>query len=92
MANFTTTVLRHSCRWTTPEDEPKNINGFPDTATLDVNEGFEVLYFINRYMEYKGWFSPITFQNIESHIKTRLPFNVRTHKAVREWLDVSFKR
>jgi len=92
MANFTTNVLRHSCTWTTTEDGAKKISGFPDQFTLNVNEGFEVLYFINRYMEYKMWFSPITFQNIESLLKTRLPYNVRSHKAVQEWLDINFKR
>ena len=92
MANFSTNVLRHSCSWTTPEAETKQISGFPDYVTLNVNEGFEVLYFISRYMEYKGWYSPITFQNIESYIKTRLPIKVKTHKAVQDWLDANFKR
>jgi hypothetical protein len=92
MSNFSTTVLRHSCNWTMPEEEPKKISGFPADRLLNVNEGFEMLYFINRYMEHKNWFATLTFQKIESCIKTRLPFKVRTHKAVQEWLDANFKR
>jgi len=92
MANFSSTVLRHSCVFTTPEEVSRKISGFPETAVLNVNEGFEVLYFINRYMAYRGWFAPATFQDIESYLKTRLPFKVRTHSAVKEWLDLNFKR
>jgi hypothetical protein len=92
MTHFTPETLRHSCKWNTPESDSRAIGGFPDSLVLNVNEGFEVLYFIIRYMDYRGWMSPITFQNIESVLKTRLPFKVRTHSAVKEWLDNNFKR
>lgn len=92
MTLFSPTVLRHSCKWNTPENETLKVGGFPEGLPLNVNEGFELLYFITRYMDSRGWQSTITFQNIESVLKTRLPFNVRTHSAVKEWLDVNFKR
>jgi hypothetical protein len=92
MTHFAPSALRHSCKWNTPEYVSQEIGGFPENKTLDVNEGFELLYFITRYMNSRGWASQITFQNIESLLKTRLPFRVRTHKAVKEWLDISFKR
>ncbi|KOS05214.1 hypothetical protein AM493_03550 [Flavobacterium akiainvivens] len=92
MTLFAPSVLRHSCKWNTPEAEIREIGGFPDTVLLNVNEGFELLYFITRYMDTRGWQSTITFQNIESALKTRLPFNARTHKAAKEWLDANFKR
>lgn len=92
MTLFAPTVLRHSCRWNTPESASREIGGFPENLVLNVNEGFELLYFITRYMDTHGWVSPITFQNIESVLKTRLPFKVRTHRAVKEWLDINFKK
>jgi hypothetical protein len=92
MTYFAPSILRHSCKWNTPERESRSIGGFPDHKMLNVNEGFELLYFIARYMDSRGWVSQITFQNIESLLKTRLPFNVRTHKAAKEWLDANFKR
>jgi hypothetical protein len=92
MAHFNPSVLRHSCKWNTPENESSKIGGFPDSIALDVNEGFELLYFVTRYMDSRGWESHITFQNIESVLKTRLPFNVRTHRAVKEWLDKNLRR
>jgi hypothetical protein len=92
MANFSTTILRHSSIWNIPETESKQITGFPDNIPFKWNQGYEVLHFINRYMEYRGWFSPVTFQSIESSIKTRLPFSAKTHNDVKNWLDANFKR
>ena len=92
MANFTTTILRHSSVWNTPEHDSMQISGFPDNLTFKWDQGYEVLHLINRYMAYRGWSAPATFQNIESAIKTRLPFAARTHCQVQQWLDASFKR
>ena len=92
MANFTTTVLRHSCEWDTTETECMSIQGFPDTTQLNPTQGYEVLHFINRYMRYRGWGAPSTFQDIESTIKTRLPLGIKTHDEVKTWLDTNFKR
>jgi len=92
MANFSTAILRHSSIWNIPETESMHISGFPDTIQFKWNQGYEILHFINRYMEYRGWFSPATFQNIESAIKTRLPFSAKTHNDVKNWLDANFKR
>lgn len=91
MLSFTKDVLRHSCNWTTPEAQSRQIMGFPDIP-LNVNEGYEVLHFVCRYMACKGWCAAATFQSIESSIKTRLPFAVRTHLQAKEWLDVNFRR
>lgn len=91
MLTFTKDVLRHSCSWTTPEEASRQITGFPETE-LNVNEGYELLHFVCRYMACKGWGAEATFRNIESSIKTRLPFTVRTHAQVKDWLDLNFKR
>lgn len=91
MAHFTRTILRHSGLWTAPETSNKNLSGFPDAVLFNRNEGFEVLHFINRYMDYRGWYAEQTFQKIETIIKTRLPYAVRTHKDAQQWLDANFK-
>lgn len=92
MAAFSISMLRHSAWWTTTETRSKSINGFPDNVLFNWKEGYEVLYFINRYMEYRGWNSELTFQKIESTIKTRLPFTAKTHNDVMVWLDSNFKK
>ena len=92
MINFTPDVLRHSAKWTTAEENCVSITGFPENVELNVNEGYEVIHFICRYMSCRGWLAEATFQNIESAIKTRLPFAVRSHKDIKDWLDSSFRR
>ncbi|WP_294822040.1 hypothetical protein [uncultured Flavobacterium sp.] len=92
MVNFSPDVLRHSAQWTTAEEACSTITGFPNTIVLDVNEGYEVLHFVCRYMALRGWFAEAIFQGIESAIKTRLPFGVRTHKDVKDWLDSNYRR
>ena len=91
MISFPTTILRLSAKWTKNEEVCRNISGFPDAMQLDVNEGYEVIHFITRYMACRGWGAEITFQNIETLIKTRLPFGVRSHKDVKDWLDKNFR-
>jgi hypothetical protein len=92
MAAFSIWFLRHSARWTTPETVSRDISGFPDTVFFNWTEGYEVLHFINRYMEYKKWNSEQTFKKLETTIKTRLPFSAKTHKDVMQWLDENFKK
>ncbi|MXN90656.1 hypothetical protein GR160_05410 [Flavobacterium sp. Sd200] len=91
MAKFTTALLRHSSIWNIPESETKEINGFPENVIFKWNQGYEILHFINRYMEHRGWHAPVTFQKIESAIKTRLPFSAKTHHDVKLWLDANVK-
>jgi hypothetical protein len=92
MTQFPKEVLRHSCAWTTTEEDCRKITGFPEKTALNVNEGYEVLHFVCRYMAYKGWGAQATFQNIESAIKTRLPFGVQTHSQIKEWLDANYRK
>lgn len=70
----------------------KHILQFPDNRAFNWMEATEVMAFVTRYMEYKGWMSPITSKKIEWEIKTRLPFTVKTHHDVMVWLDLNFKR
>lgn len=91
MANFSTAILRHSSVWNVPENESLKVSGFPNTITFNWNQGYELLHFINRYMEHRGWYAASTFQNIESAIKTRMPFSVKSHYDVQMWLDSNIK-
>jgi len=92
MANFTTATLRHTSVWNIQEAIAVAVEGFPDTVPFKWNQGYELLHFINRYMAYKGWQAPQTFQAIESAIKTRLPFTAKSHNDVKKWLDANFKQ
>jgi len=92
MSNFNRRSLRYEYRWTTiKENDNTKIIGFPEDKLLDINEGYEVLPFINKYMSSRKWAYESTFQNIEQTIREYLPENIRVHKAVKEWLDGNFR-
>ncbi len=91
MGNFTRNDLRYSYDWRASEGDNKRITGFPDDVLLNRNEGYEVLYFINKYMTNKSWQQLSTFQKLESTIKNDLPSNIRSHNNVRNWLDNNFR-
>ena len=87
MAGFLREHLRHSYNWNSPEDDCRDISGFPETEMLNCMEGFEMLHFVNRYLDDIGWCTQISFNNVESLIKTRRPIFLCSHSEVKLWLD-----
>ena len=56
-------------KWTAyPSDDPK-VTGKPDSTLLNKSEGYEMVYFINRYMESQNWKTESTGQKIEKYIR-----------------------
>lgn len=92
MAVFSVSMLRHSAKWNLTESEGTQVEGFPQSVLFNWKEGYEVLHFINRYMEYRGWQSDVTFQRIETLIKTRMPFAAKSHYDVMVWLDATLEK
>lgn len=92
MAGFLREHLRHSYDWNSPEDACRDISGFPEAEKLNCMEGFEVLHFVNRYLDDIGWSTQTSFNNVESLIKTRRPIFLRSHSEVKLWLDGMLKK
>jgi hypothetical protein len=91
MGNFTRGDLKYDYDWTTSAGDNRKIIGFPDNILLNRNEGYEVLHFLNRYMEHRGWYGPNSFSKIEAYIHEKLPGNIRSHKKIQDHLDRYFK-
>ncbi len=88
MCSFTPADLNQHYSWETPEDAALKVKGFPSNKELNRNQGYEVLHFLNRYMEDIGWCTRVSFNNIELLVKVKLPAGRRSHKDVKEWLDL----
>lgn len=84
--------LLYSYTWSTIAGDDPRLTGKPDSVLLNRNEGYEVLYFINRFC------SLHTFNNgqaatkaealkAERLIRTQLPSNLRSRQHVSEWLE-----
>ncbi len=86
MANFSRSHLRYAYyTWNKSEGECTAVEGFPDHP-LNRIEGFEVLSFINRFMETQNYSLTSTFEQIEEAIIAHVPLDRRSHKTVKEWL------
>jgi hypothetical protein len=87
-----TNMLYNHYSWTAlPGDNPK-ISGVPDSTLFNRNEGYEVLYLINRFMNDNSLKNVESGQKIERMIRTGLPGDVRGQKNVVEWLTKNWKQ
>lgn len=87
-----TNMLYNHYSWTAlPGDNPK-ISGVPDSTLFNRNEGYEVLYLINRFMSDNSLKNVESGQKIERMIRTGLPGDVRGQKNVVEWLTKNWKQ
>jgi hypothetical protein len=87
-----TNMLYNHYSWTAlPGDNPK-ISGVPDSTLFNRNEGYEVLYLINRFMNDNSLKNVESGQKVERMIRTGLPGDVRGQKNVVEWLIKNWKQ
>jgi hypothetical protein len=82
--------LAYSYSWTAIHgDDPKQ-TGEPDSTLLNRKEGYEVLPFINRFIE-KHKLNKASGLKVEKMIREHLPSNLRSHAHVKTWLVDNWK-
>lgn len=70
-------------KWSAQADHDNpNYTGGTDHKQLNRTEGYEVLYFINRWKNQ----ALVIYQKIEKMIRYDAPSNIRTHKEVADWI------
>jgi hypothetical protein len=91
MMNFEKSDLKYSYKWdeNTNVDYTKKIR-FYDTYSLDTDNGYAVLQFINSYMNLKNYSMISTFHKIEKAIKEDLPNGKNGHNKVKRWLNENY--
>lgn len=72
-------------------DDPR-ITGEPDSTLFNRNEGYEVLYLINKLAEKWGLSSKFDRLKIERMIKNNLPSDIRSQENVKEWIFNNWER
>jgi hypothetical protein len=84
--------------WKATEGDSAKITGFPDNILLNRKEGYEVLHFINRFIDSQhSWQSETTEMKkqlgykIEKIIHDHLPGDIRSHAKVRDWIISNWK-
>ena len=87
MSTFTRGDMQYSYRWTArPEDNP-NFRRGSDYMNFNREEGYEVLYVINHFLDSKNLKSAASGQKAERLIHHKLPSRVFTHTELYEWLS-----
>jgi hypothetical protein len=78
--------LKFSYSWTAiPGDNPK-VTGEPDSTRFSRNEGYEVLYLINKLAELWKFKKLASAHKMEKMINEGLPSKIQTQKDVKDWI------
>lgn len=71
--------------WTVYADDNPKITGAPDNTLLNRKEGYEILYFVNKFAEFLPIPSISQCQKIERMIQL-VPSDIRTQAEIFKWI------
>ncbi|WP_404380969.1 hypothetical protein [Caenispirillum salinarum] len=84
--------LEYEYTWTTtPGDSPNHIHS-PDNKLLNRAEGYEVLYFINEFLEDENLTTKASGKKAEWLIQEHLPDEIRDRYVIQLWLRRNWDR
>lgn len=78
--------------WTAYGSDSPKITGRIDNTELNRHEGYEMLYFINKYAEIAYFTDIADGKKAERLIRTFTPTNIRTQSGIRDWLTLNWNR
>ncbi len=91
--NFLRSNLQYThYSWTAMSGDDPKISGVPDSTLFNRNEGYEVLYLINKFLEKHSLTSIQAGQKVERMIRTGLPVDVRGQKNVIDWITTNWDK
>lgn len=87
MAFYTKTdMVYKDYSWTVYQDDDPRITGEPDSTLLNRMEGYEVLYFINRFSKLFVKLTLSQCEKVEKMIRLVVPEDIRSQAEIREWI------
>lgn len=92
MALLNKSDLKYEYVWTTYQDDDPRITGKPDSTLLNREEGYEMLYFINKFAKLYNLKKKASGLKIEEMIKSRLPSNIRSQEKIKTWIYDNWKK
>ncbi len=84
-------VFEHYYSWTTISGDDPRVTGEPDSTMFNRNEGYEVLYLINKLAEIWGLSSKYDGLIMERMIKNNLPSDIRSQENVKNWIQKEWR-
>lgn len=92
MALISKSDLQYEYSWTAIEGDNPKVTGKPDSTMFNRNEGYEVLYLINKLAEMWKLKQKASGLKLETMIKKHLPSNTRSQENVQQWLYDNWKK
>lgn len=86
MSDFDKFSLKCNYSWSDSDKAKRHENSSADDV-IDTNNGYQVLDFINRFMEAAGHRSLESFNRVEKMVKRELPENYASRKEIESWLS-----
>ena len=73
--------------WTVLSGDNPKITGEPDSTLLNRQEGYEVLYFINKFAEINELKLKKSVTKVERMIQEEVPGDIRSQRKIMEWIE-----
>lgn len=84
-------VFKNEYSWNALEGDDPRITGEPDSTLFSRNEGYEVLFLINKLVEIWNLTQKNSGLKIEKMIKNHLPSDIRSQENVKVWISKEWK-
>ena len=88
---FKQSDLEYKYDWTIKQDDPK-LRGNPDHSLFNRHQGWEMLYFVNRFGILHNVSTVTAGKKVERMLRDHLPSDIRSQANVKQWVYDNWKK
>jgi hypothetical protein len=85
-------MIYHDYSWTVYDHDNPKVTGEPDSTLLNRHEGYEMLYFINKYAQNHSILQIWLCQRIERIIRQQVPSHIHSQREITRWIEENWGR
>ncbi|WP_119790361.1 hypothetical protein [Flavobacterium anhuiense] len=78
--------------WTAIKRDDPRVSGEPDSTLLSRKEGYEVLYFINKFSEIHNFKNKDSAIKVEKMIRNEVPSDIRSQSNIKIWIEQNWNK
>ncbi len=78
--------------WTAVKGDDPRVSGEPDSTLLSRKEGYEILYFINKFSEMHGFKNKNSAIKVEKMIRNEVPSDKRSQSNIKIWIEQNWDK
>ena len=84
-------LVYNNYSWTVYRNDDPKVTGNPDDTFLNRMEGYEILYFVNKFCEMHSLKLKASANKVERLIRNDVPSDIRTQSKIAEWIVTNWK-